>query len=261
MSVDRVELCHEAAAAGAERAAASFRTGIAAESKGGDGVDSVTEADRAAQATVIETIREAVPGEPVVGEEGDAPDHVPLEGAAWVVDPIDGTVNYVGGHPVWCTSVACVVDGETVAAASVAPALGDTYVVDRTTTRRDGEPVRVAAESDPGSFLVNPLYGPGRDHRRECTATCDVILEEFGDLRRYGCAQLVLASVASGGLHAAVSTVALNDWDTVAGVAAVRRAGGRVTDANGDRWEPGATGLVASNDTAHETVVAALDGI
>jgi myo-inositol-1(or 4)-monophosphatase len=82
------------------------------------------------------------------------------------------------------------------------------------------------------------------------------LLTAFGDLRRLGCAQLVLAGVAAGRLHAAVSTVELNDWDTVAGVHLVRLAGGRVTDAAGDRWEPGATGLVASNGRAHEALLA-----
>lgn len=266
--------CLAAARAGATRALSGFRTDIAAEQKGGDNVDSVTAADRAAQRVVRERLAAAYPDEPVVGEEGDAPDHLPASGSAWVVDPIDGTVNFVGGRRVWATSVARVVDGEPVAAATVAPALGDAYVADRTNAWR--EPAGVDDESDrdllavddetaPNRFLVNPLFGPGEEDRERLAAVAPTLVTAFGDLRRVGCAQLALASVAAGAFHVTVSTVELNDWDTVAGVHLIRCAGGRVTDIYGERWEPGATGLVASNDTAHDQVVAtvreAADGL
>ncbi|ERH11292.1 MAG: archaeal fructose-1,6-bisphosphatase related enzymes of inositol monophosphatase family [halophilic archaeon J07HB67] len=257
--------CLAAARAGATRALDGFRAGIAAEQKGGDDIDSVTAADRAAQRVVRERLGAAYPDEPVVGEEGDAPDHLPATGAAWVVDPIDGTVNFVGGRRVWATSVARAVDREPVAAATVAPVLGDAYVADRTDAWRepadesaadpDRESLGVADETAPERFLVNPLFGPSPAARERLAAVAPTLVTGFGDLRRIGCAQLALAGVASGALHATVSTVELNDWDTVAGVHLIRCAGGRVTDIDGDRWEPGATGLVASNDTAHDRVV------
>ncbi len=275
--------CRAAAVVGARRALASFRTDIEAESKDG-GVDSVTEADRAAQREVIERIGAAFPDETVVGEEDDASKSVPAEGPAWVVDPIDGTNNYVAGRRVWATSVARVVDGEPVAAATAAPALGDVYLADTETAwrepyrqsvaavdERSGDPaaveqpaeadvsqrgrLAVASESDPEQFFVNPLFGVDERHRRECRGVVETVLASFGDLRRLGCAQLVLAGVAAGQLHAAVSTVELNDWDTIAGVHLVRLAGGRVTDTAGDRWVPGATGLVASNGEAHDALL------
>ena len=280
--------CLAAARAGAARALTGFRTDIAAEQKGGESVDSVTAADRAAQRVVRERLTAAYPDDPVVGEEGDAPDHLPASGSAWVVDPIDGTVNFVGGRRVWATSVARAVDGEPVAAATVAPALGDAYVADRTgawrepagvddgtTVESDGdesttalsgetaeetdrESLAVDDETAPERFLINPLFGPSEADRERLATVAPALVTGFGDLRRVGCAQLALAGVASGALHAVVSTVELNDWDTAAGVHLIRCAGGRVTDAHGDRWEPGATGLVASNDTAHDRVVAIL---
>ena len=274
--------CLAAARAGAARALGGFRTDIAAEQKGGDNVDSVTAADRAAQRVVRDRLAASYPDEPVVGEEGDAPDHLPATGSAWVVDPIDGTVNFVGGRRVWATSVARVVDGVPVTAATVAPALGDAYVADRTDAWRepagvddatvtttddslgvpadgsDRDPLGVDDETAPGRFLVNPLFGPSAADRERLAAVAPALVTTFGDLRRVGCAQLALASVAAGALHATVSTVELNDWDTVAGVHLVRCAGGRVTDLYGERWEPGANGLVASNDTAHDRVVATL---
>jgi myo-inositol-1(or 4)-monophosphatase len=257
---DRYGHCLTAAEAGAERAMASFRTSLTVERKDGE-MDAVTEIDRDAQRIVTSAIGEHYPDEPVVGEEEDAPKSVPAEGAAWVVDPIDGTNNYVCGSRTWVTSVASVIDGEPVAAATVSPATGDTYTADRDSAYLNGTAVTTSTESDPSSFLVNPIFGLAPTHRRELAAVTETILSEFGDLRRIGCAQAALAGVATGEIHAAVSTVELNDWDTVAGVHIVRQAGGTVTDAAGDRWKPGATGLIASNGEAHETLVEAVEPV
>ena len=247
-----------AARAGADRAMAGFRTAFAVEQKQ-QRADSVTEHDRAAQRTVVSRIRESHPDEPIVAEEGEAPKTTPATGPAWTVDPIDGTNNYVGGGRVWATSVAATVDGEPVGAATVAPALGDTYAADRDSARRNGEPITVSQKSDPERFLINPVFGLSQRDRRELTRVTETILASFGDLRRIGCTQLALAAVASGGLDAVVSTTPRNDWDAVAGAHLVRCAGGRVTDATGQRWTPGAPGLIASNDTAHDHLVAAFD--
>lgn len=268
---ERAAVAERAARAGGRVAHDRFRSDIAVETKGED--DVVTAADRAAQRTVIESIRESFPDDAIVGEEGDERKTVPEEGAAWIIDPIDGTHNYVREIRVWGTAVAAVVDGEPVAAATVAPPLDDAYVADETSAwrepagvaaagDRDGDrdddrtTLAVAADSEPDQFLVNPLFGPSDSGRAAFAAVAEPLLGQFGDLRRLGCAQLVLAGVASGQLHAAVSTVELNDWDTIAGVHLVRLAGGRVTDAAGDRWRPGATGLVASNGRAHEDLLA-----
>ncbi|MFC6755171.1 inositol monophosphatase family protein, partial [Halorubrum tibetense] len=119
----RAAVTEAAARAGARVANDAFRTDMPVEEKGAD--DVVTEADRAAQRTVIERIRESFPEDTVVGEEEDAHKRVPDEGAAWVIDPIDGTHNFVREIRFWGTAVAAVIDGEPVAAATVAPALGD----------------------------------------------------------------------------------------------------------------------------------------
>jgi myo-inositol-1(or 4)-monophosphatase len=83
------------------------------------------------------------------------------------------------------------------------------------------------------------------------------LIRAFGDLRRFGSAQVTLAKVAAGSLDAAASAQPRpNPWDTVAGVYMVERAGGTVTDVHGDPWDPGCDGLVASNGTAHDEVLA-----
>jgi myo-inositol-1(or 4)-monophosphatase len=256
MNEDRVSVAERAARAGSEVALAAFRTGINVETKSGK-TDVVTAADRNAQRRVIEVIRETHPEDAIVGEEEDELKTVPESGAAWVIDPIDGTNNFVRDTQVWATSVAAVKDGATVAAANVLPAMEDTYVAGEEGVTRNGDPVSVSSKSDPETFVVVPTIWWDFDHRDQYGRACAAIVERFADLRRYGCAQAVLSMLASGQIEGVVTNVVANPWDSVAGVHLVRQAGGVVTDVHGDRWEPGAEGLVASNGEAHTVVLEA----
>lgn len=125
----RLAVAERAAGAGAMLALRGFRTSLRVETKASR-TDHVTQADLDAQRRVVEVIRTVHPGEPVVGEEATeaVEEAIPSSGPAWVVDPIDGTGNYVRGVPWWTTSVAALVDGEPVAAATVMPTVGDRYV-------------------------------------------------------------------------------------------------------------------------------------
>ena len=251
---DRAAVTERAARAGAEVAAASFRTDIDVELKSGK-TDVVTQADRDAQDRVVEVIHETFPGEPIVGEEGDELKSVPEDGPAWVIDPIDGTANYVRGIRTWATSVAAVVDGEAVAAATILPAEGDEYIADDESVRMNGEPIEVSGRTDPETFAVVPTIWWDFDRREEYAAAFRAIVTRFGDARRIGCAQAVLGMVASGQYDGVLTNVYANPWDTVAGAHMVELAGGTVTDVDGNPWEPGAKGLVASNGEAHEELL------
>ncbi|MDB2281011.1 inositol monophosphatase family protein [Halorubrum ezzemoulense] len=256
---ERAAVAKRAAEAGAAVANEGFRSDIAVETKGED--DVVTEADRAAQRAVIESIRESYPDDAVVGEEEDERKTVPESGPAWVIDPIDGTHNYVRDIRVWATAVAAVVDGEPVAAAIVAPALGDTYIADAEGAYRNGEPIAVSGVTETRHATVDPTVWWEYDARDEYARACEAIVTRFGDMRRLGAAQVVLPTVAAGGLEGTITNVAANPWDTVAGVFAIRQAGGRVTDLDGNRWRHDSTGLVASNGALHDEVLAAANEI
>ena len=256
MDEDRVALARRAAEAGAAVAADRFRTDLDVEHKNGK-TDVVTQADRDAQTAVVDVIRERYPDVAVVGEEDEELKDVPDTGPAWVIDPIDGTNNYVRGTRVWGTSVAAVRDGEPLAAATNLPALGDVYWTDGETTYRDGERVTVSTRSDPEACVVTPTMWWDFDERDEYGRACQAIADRFGDLRRMGCAQAELAAVAEGSLDGVVTNLRASPWDTVAGVAMIRAAGGTVTDLAGDRWRHDAVGLVASNGRVHDAVLAA----
>ena len=256
----RFEMARRAASRGGEVALDYFREELSVETKDGK-TDLVTVADRATQATVVDVIGEAFPDEPVIGEEEGSPSTVPDSGPAWIVDPIDGTNNYVRGLRVWATSVAAVVDGKPVATVSVCPALGDTYTAGPERVARNGNPVSVSDRTDPETFAVAPTVWWDFDRRAEYVRAADEIITRFGDLVRVRCAQLTLGQIAAGGIDGAITNVETNPWDTVAGAYMIERAGGTVTGLDGQPWTHASTGLVASNGECHDTVLGAAQNI
>lgn len=266
----RAAIAERAARAGGAVARELFRGDLQVETKE-DKTDLVTAADRDAQHQVVATIREEFSGDQFVCEE-DSPqlvgpesdvteaalvDDVPETGPAWIVDPIDGTTNFVRGSRTWATSVTALVDGEPVGSANYLPAMGDLYAAGPESVTRDGKSMRVSDEADTDAFLV-AVVNRWEDPERfgdVCAATD----EQLGDVRRLGSFQATLSMLADGGFDAAVCTQTANPWDTVAGVHMVREAGGTVTDVHGDRWEPTSEGMVASNGAAHDAVLAAVE--
>lgn len=191
-----------------------------------------------------------------MGEEEDERKTVPETGAAWVIDPIDGTSNYVRDIRVWGTAVAAVVDGEPVAAATVAPALGDVYTADTDGAYRNGESMCVSDVSNPRRATVDPTLWWDFDSRDEYAAACEAIVRRFSDLRRFGAAQIVLPTVAAGGLEGTISNLRANPWDSVAGVFMVRQAGGKATDIEGtagDTTQPGSSSRTGISTTKCST--------
>ena len=241
---------------GSELAASQFRTTMSVETKSSK-IDPVTAADRATQADIIERIEATFPDDAIVGEEEGALKTIPETGYAWIIDPIDGTLNYSRGLNEWVTSVAVVEGCEPIAAANVAPALGDTYTATAESVTRNETALSVSETTDPESFLVaSTLRLQTADHER-IGVLADRIIERFGEFRRTGSAQLTLSLVASGSLDAVIGfDMDPKPWDTVGGVFQVRRAGGTVTDLDGDQWTPGGPGLVASNGQCHDAVLA-----
>ncbi len=249
-----------AARAGGSVALDYFRSQVDVETKTSD-TDVVTVADREAQDRVVETISETFADDTFVGEEGDLRKDVPNEGAVWVIDPIDGTNNFVREISEFTTAVAAVVDGESVAAANVLPAKDDIYSADTDTAYRNGDPVTVSDVTDPSVATVVPTVWWPPDRRGEYSRACDAIVRRFADVRRFGSAQAALGMVAAGSLEGAITNVTCNPWDTIAGVHMVRVAGGRVTNLDGERWAFDDRGLVVSNGHLHDEVLAAAQEI
>jgi myo-inositol-1(or 4)-monophosphatase len=263
----RAALAERAARAGGVVARGTFREGLDAETKS-DKNDLVSAADRDAQLQVIATIQQEFPDATLVCEEDVEPvdagtelelvDEVPETGDAWVVDPIDGTGNYLRGIRFWATVVAAVRDGKPLAAATYLPSEDDIYTAGPESVTLNGGSMAVSERTDPETFAVGlngwwPVHG-----RSEWVTLFESAMNRFGDIRRFGSMQGVLALVAAGSLDAAFMPTRPHPWDSLAGVHLVRRAGGTATDIYGDPWEVDSEGLVVSNGHAHETVIDAV---
>jgi myo-inositol-1(or 4)-monophosphatase len=224
-----------------------------AERKGGRRRDLVSVADHEAERYLIDRIPAT---DDVLAEEGSERN----EGGQrrWVVDPLDGTVNFLHGIPFWCISIAVVDDHELSAAVVHAPVLAQTF----TATRGggcflNGEKVEVSRTAQIGEAILATGFAYNRnevpDNNVDNWAT--MALEAAG-LRRMGSAALDLAYVACGRLDG-YWELHLSPWDVAAGALLVREAGGRVSDFSGREDVESVIGsrhVIGSNGALHEEI-------
>ncbi|MHB8572727.1 MAG: inositol monophosphatase family protein [Candidatus Dormibacteria bacterium] len=222
-----------AATAGAQVVRRGFgEAGLRVDSKGPG--DYVTEVDRSSEDAVLTVLRAAHPGVPVLAEEsGGALE----QERVWVVDPLDGTTNFV--HAFWAVgvSVALVEAGVPVVGVVTAPMLGVTWHATRGGGAWCGERrLEVGRRAAGGAVVATgfPFHHPVR--RPEYLSVFSAALGEFEDLRRVGAASLDLAWTASGQFDGFFE-LGLSPWDVAAGALLVREAGGVVTDwTGGEGW-------------------------
>jgi myo-inositol-1(or 4)-monophosphatase len=195
----------------------------------------VTRADQAAEALVKERLLGARPDDGMLGEEGD--DLRGRSGVVWIVDPIDGTVNYLYGHPHFAVSIAAEVDGEVVAGVVVAPALGLEYVATLGGGATcNGRPIHPRPTVPMGERLVATGFSYEQAARTREAAYIARLLPRVRDLRRLGSCALDLCGVASGTLDAYVEE-GPHIWDHAAAGLVVLEAGGilELTRSPGDK--------------------------
>lgn len=193
--------------------------------------DLVTEVDCWSEAQIVNRILDARPDDSILGEEGTSV--TGTSGVRWVVDPIDGTTDFVYGHPGFSVSIGVEVDGNLVAGVIVDPLLGDEFcaAVGHGTTR-NGKPVRVSNVDELPRTLMATGFSYDPERRRRQAQVLVEVLPRVRDIRRMGGAALDLASVSCGRVDAYFER-GLNPWDCAAGAVLVTEAGGRVTDLDG----------------------------
>ena len=215
----------------------------------------VTAADRRAEEIVREELAKARPDYGFLGEEGGA-----RAGAdkshRWIVDPLDGTTNFLHGIPHFAVSIALERNGAIVAALTYNPANDELFVAERgkgafLNDRR----IRVAARQRLADAVVAcglPHYGRGdlALARKEIAAA----QQHFAGLRRFGAATLDLAWIAAGRLDAYWERD-LSPWDLAAGMLLVREAGGFITDLDGGEAVLAKGQVAAGNDTMHRELL------
>ena len=196
--------------------------------------DPVTVVDTETERLLRERLAQLRPGDPILGEEGGGPTDPapPADAVTWVLDPIDGTVNFVYGIPAYAVSVGVQVDGVSVAGAvadvvggrvySAATGLG-AHVIDEQGVR----PLQCAAVDELSMALLGTGFGYARQRRAAQAALLARLLPVVRDVRRIGSAALDLCMVAAGRLDAFYEH-GLQPWDCAAGALIAAEAGARV---------------------------------
>jgi myo-inositol-1(or 4)-monophosphatase len=213
--------------------------------------DVVTDADRAAEELIRERIGAARPGDGILGEEGG---ETGVSGAGadgqqrvrWIVDPLDGTVNYLYGRPDWAVSIAAEIDGTVVAGAVLVPCRGELFSAAAGSgawLTVEGRPeVRLACNTDVplAAALVATGFGYAAGRRLAQAEVLRTVLPRVRDIRRGGSCAVDLCSVASGTADAFYER-GVNLWDIAAGALIAAEAGALVTGLHGQPPGPSMT--------------------
>ena len=218
--------------------------------------DLVTEWDVRSEELIVDTLRSQTPAIPVVGEEGGA--RGSGGSARWLVDPIDGTVNFAHGLPWFGVSIALEVDGQSVVGVVAAPALGWLFAGSTghgaTFRDADGEqPMRVSSVTELSGAILSTGFPYDRAETRFNFAEWEHMQCTAGACRRLGAASLDLALVARGWLDG-YWEARLSPWDVAAGSLLVSLAGGRVTAIDGGEYSNEDGACIASNGAIHDSL-------
>ena len=250
-----------AARAGGEVALASWRNVPPGEISEKQKNDFVTHVDRESEERIVSRIRESFPDDAFLGEEGGRRDSAPGS-RTWIIDPLDGTSNYISGFPFWSVSIAAREGSRLVAAAVWDPLRQEMYAAERGAGAfRNSERIRVSDR--PGldaAFLATGFPFRSRDK-------IDLYLSVFRELflharaiRRAGSAALDLAMVAAG-VFDGFFEFRLAPWDIAGGALLIEEAGGRLTDFSGGErfWEHG--NIVAGSPGVHAGILRAVSSM
>ena len=214
--------------------------------------DVVTEVDLLCEELMVAAISERYPEDAILSEERGG--GVSKTGRTWLLDPVDGTANYMKANPMFCACVAVLENGTVTHAAVAAPRLGDLYHASlgggayRDTGGRRS-PLRVSATGELGYAVVGAdlsLYGG----REQPPGVREVLFGSW-QLRALGSAGIRGAWIAAGYLDVSVGTHN-TAWDYAPTVLLVSEAGGRATDLSGRPWTLDSDGLLATNGLLHE---------
>ena len=201
------------------------------------GTDLVTEMDRASETLIESELLTARPDDGILGEEGAA--RPGTSGVRWLVDPLDGTTNYVYGFPGFNVSIAAEHRGEVVAGAVYDIVRDELFSATRGGgATRDGDPIHVSGVVDLALALVGTGFSYDPERRRRQAEALVHVLPRVRDIRRQGAAALDLCSVACGRLDAYYER-GLAVWDLAAGGLIASEAGAIVTDFRGAPAVPG----------------------
>lgn len=218
--------------------------------------DLVTEADVAAEAAIIASLEEDVPGIPIMAEESSAKDIKSVNAETLIVDPLDGTTNYAHGIPLFAVSIALLNQSGSTVGVTYLPMFDELFCACKGVGAwLNGEPIQVTRKQ----FLLESLVATGfpydiHPYLPEITHQIKTLLPKVRDIRRMGAAAVDLAYLACGRVDAFYEKE-LQPWDTAAGWLLVEEAGGKVSDYSGAPYSPFTKEIVATNGSLHEDLL------
>jgi myo-inositol-1(or 4)-monophosphatase len=219
--------------------------------------DFVSEVDRACEQEIIQILKAAYPGHAILAEEtGSQPGNQQGNDYQWVIDPLDGTTNYLHGFPQFAVSIACRHKGDLISAVVYDPFKDEMFTADKgygayLNDRR----LRVSNRKGLDGALIGTGF-PFRDqtHLDTYTQMFKAMISETAGLRRPGSAALDFAYVAAGRLDG-FWEIGLSVWDFAAGALLVREAGGTVTDLSGGDKHMQTGNVIAGTIKVHGEMV------
>ncbi|MBT2293232.1 inositol monophosphatase [Paenibacillus albidus] len=230
--------------------------------------DLVTEVDKGVEQMIRRLILTHYPDHAILGEEGVEPGDEAAAAAItearkheylWIVDPVDGTTNFVHGFPFYCVSIALVIRGDLTVGVIYDPIRDEMFVAEKGKgAYMHGVPTSVSSESELAGSLLAMGFPPDREFAQPANmAGLQSLLPQIRGIRAGGSAALHLAYVAAGRVDG-YWEVGLKPWDCAAGALLVLESGGKVTDTLGRAYDIGTCHVVASNGRIHEDLVASL---
>lgn len=254
---DLVAVALEAAAAGARELVERFRSG-ALEAAEKERNDFVTAADLASEKAILSVLEGRVPGHRILAEEGGSAGGSD-ERHVWLVDPLDGTSNFMQGLPIWAVTLACRRDGETVTGVVLDPVGGNTFCAERGGGATwNGRPMRTSSRGGlDGAFVATGFPFKAKAALEPYLAAFQAVFLQARSIRRCGAAALDLAYTA-GGVYDGFFELRLSPWDLAAGCLMIEEAGGAVTDLDGASRHLATGNVVGGSAAVHRELLAAV---
>ena len=225
-------------------------------SKGG--VDFTTQADEEVDAFLLEQIKRQYPQTNFLTEETAPADYSLLKDASdlWVVDPLDGTINFSRMHPHFAISIGLVDKGVPKLGVVHIPMTGDTYwaQADQEGAFLNGEPIQVSPTDDLGESVVACDWAWGLEKRLNVVRWLNNVSTHVRQIKSMGSAVADLASLSGGRIDAYMHS-GLKPWDVAASALLIEKAGGKITTPTGDQWNVFNPDILASNGILHEMLL------
>ena len=218
----------------------------------------VTEADHASETAIISVIKAQFPEHHILAEE--AGEMAQDSEYKWIIDPIDGTVNFAHGIPLNCVSIGIEHQGEMVMAAVYNPHLNEFFFAEKGkgATLND-QPIRVSSQTEVAkSCLVTGFPYTYRDTKNSPLDVFEQFIRKGVPVRRLGSAAIDLCWVACGRFDGFYEHK-LEAWDSAAGYLIVEEAGGRLSDFSGNKFSPYQPHVLATNGKIHEEMLSVLN--